>query len=253
MRLDGKTVFITGSGSGIGRASALRCAEEGATVISTDVDGDAAAETAEEIREAGGSADHYEFDVTDADAFAAAIEDTAETHGFDVLVNNAGIGQPPGKIEDVDESVLDYVIDVNLKGPWNGTHAALPIMKEQGSGTIVNMSSLAGKLGFPYQSVYALTKAAVINFTRATAAEAGPDGVRANAICPGFIDTQLTDAYFAGQSDPEAAREKMIQDYPLRRLGKAEEIADCVVFLASEESSFVTGHALTADGGYSIS
>jgi len=253
MRLEGKTVFITGSGSGIGRASALRSAEEGATVISTDVDGDAAKETAEEIREAGGSADHYEFDVTDADAFGAAIEDTAENHGFDVLVNNAGIGQPPGKIEDVDESVLDYVIDVNLKGPWNGTHAVLPIMKEQGHGTIVNMSSLAGKLGFSYQSVYALTKAAVINFTRATAAEAGPDGIRANAICPGFIDTQLTDAYFAGRSDPEAAREEMIQDYPLRRLGKAEEIADCVVFLASEESSFVTGHALTADGGYSIS
>lgn len=253
MRLDSKTVFITGSGSGIGRASALRCAEEGATVISTDVDGDAAAETASEIREAGGSADYYEFDVTDANAFAAAIEDTAERYGLDVLVNNAGIGQPPSKIEDVDESVLDYVIDVNLKGPWNGTHAALPIMKEQGSGVIVNMSSLAGQLGFPYQSVYALTKAAVINFTRATATEAGPDGVRANALCPGFVDTQLTDAYFTGRSDPEAARQEMIQDYPLRRLGDAGEIADCVVFLGSDESSFVTGHALTADGGYSIS
>lgn len=253
MRLADKTVFITGSGSGIGRKSALRCAGEGATVVSTDVDGDAAAETAEDIRDAGGSATHYEFDVTDAEAFTAAIDDVADDHGLDVLVNNAGIGQPPGRIEDVDETVLDYVIEVNLKGPWHGTHAALPHMREQGYGAIVNVSSLAGQLGFPYQSVYALTKAAVINFTRATAAEAGPDGVRANAVCPGFVHTQLGDAYFEWQDDPEAARERMIQQYALRRLGDPEEIADCILFLASDESSFVTGHALTADGGYSIS
>lgn len=270
MRLDGKTVLITGSGTGIGEATALRCAENGATVVSTDVDAEAAEATAASIREDGtdeqssssshstssrenGEATSYELDVTDDDRFHEVVDEVAAERGLDVLVNNAGIGHPPSSVEDTDASVRDYVVDVNINGTWNGCHAALPVMKEQGSGSIVNMASVGGMLGFPYQSVYALTKAAVINFTRAVAAEAGPAGVRANAICPGFVDTQLSEAFFAGREDPEAAREETIEQYPLRRLGEPEEIADCVAFLASDAASFVTGHALTADGGFSSS
>jgi len=251
MRLDDKTVLITGSGTGIGESTALRCAEAGATVVSTDVDADAAEATAVSIRDDGGEATSFELDVTDGDRFHEVVDEVAAERGLDVLVNNAGIGHPPSSVEDTDASVRDYVVDVNINGTWNGCHAALPVMKEQGSGSIINMASVGGMLGFPYQSVYALTKAAVINFTRAVAAEAGPAGVRANAVCPGFVDTQLTEAFFAGREDPEAAREEMIEDYPLRRLGEPEEIADCVAFLASDAASFVTGHALTADGGYS--
>ena len=253
MRLDGKTVFITGAGSGIGRATAERCAEEGATVVTTDIDGDAAAETATAIEDDGGTAVSSELDVREGDAFAAAIDETAEEYGLDVLFNNAGVGHPPSRVEDTDDDVMEYVIDVNLRGTWNGCQAALPVMREQGSGAIVNMASLGGQIGFPYQSVYSLTKSAVISLTRTVATEVGPDGVRANAVCPGFVETQLADAFFAGHDDPEDARERMEQEYPLRRIGKPEEIADCVTFLASDEASFVTGHALTADGGYSTS
>ncbi len=253
MRLDDKTVLITGSGTGIGEETALRCAENGATVVSTDVDAEAAEATAASIREDGGEATSYELDVTDSDRFHEVVDEVAAERGLDALVNNAGIGHPPSSVEDTDASVRDYVVDVNVNGTWNGCHAALPVMKEQGSGSIVNMASVGGMVGFPYQSVYALTKAAVINFTRAVAAEAGPAGVRANAVCPGFVDTQLTEAFFAGREDPEAAREEMIEEYPLRRLGEPEEIADCVAFLASDAASFVTGHALTADGGFSSS
>ncbi|GAA0675907.1 SDR family NAD(P)-dependent oxidoreductase [Natronoarchaeum mannanilyticum] len=253
MRLDGKTVLITGSGTGIGEATALRCADSGATIVSTDVDAEAAEETAASIREDGNEATSYELDVTDSDRFHEVVDEVAAERGLDVLVNNAGIGHPPSSVEDTDASVRDYVVDVNINGTWNGCHAALPVMKDRGSGSIINMASVGGMLGFPYQSVYALTKAAVINFTRAVAAEAGPAGVRANAVCPGFVDTQLTEAFFAGREDPEAAREEMIEEYPLRRLGEPEEIADCVAFLASDAASFVTGHALTADGGFSSS
>ena len=120
MRLDGKTVFITGAGSGIGRATAERCAEEGATVVATDIDGDAAAETATAIEDDGGTAVSSELDVREGDAFAAAIDETAEAYGLNVLFNNAGVGHPPSRVEDTDDNVMEYVIDVNLRGTWNG-------------------------------------------------------------------------------------------------------------------------------------
>ena len=250
MRLDGRTMFVTGAASGIGRATALRAAELGATLALGDIDGPGLAETAEEVGEAGATVGTYEFDVTDAAAFQAAIDDTVEEFGLDVVFNNAGVGHPSAPVEETDESLRDYVIDVNVKGVWNGCHASLPHLKAQGSGAIVNMSSLAGFVGLPGQAAYSLSKGAILNFTRAVAQEAGPSGVRANAVCPGFVDTPLTDAYFAGRSDPEAARERMIAQYPLRRLGEPEEVADAVCFLASDAASYVTGHGLVVDGGF---
>jgi NAD(P)-dependent dehydrogenase (short-subunit alcohol dehydrogenase family) len=188
--------------------------------------------------------------VTESDEFDAMIEATAEEHGLDVVVNNAGTGHPPQSMEDVDDAMRDFVIDVNIKGVWNGCHAALPIMKEQGHGAIVNVGSLASIFGLPKQAAYSLTKGAVLNFTRAVAAEAGPYGVRANTVCPGFTDTPMVQQMLASYDDPEAAREKMEEGYPLKRLGEAEEIADAILFLASEESSWVTGHGLVVDGGF---
>lgn len=253
MQLDNKTAIITGAASGIGQATAVRFAEEGAHVIVTDINSKTGPALVEDIEAAGGDATFYELDVTDSDRFEEVVTDVADTHGLDILVNNAGTGHPSAYVEDTDESMRDFVIDVNVKGVWNGCHAALPHMKSQGSGSIVNVGSLASIFGLPKQAAYSLSKGAVLNFTRAVAAEAGPKGVRANAVCPGFTDTPLLDQFLAGTSDPEQARQKLRDDYPLKRLGEPEEIASCILFLASEEASWVTGHGLVVDGGYRTS
>lgn len=247
MRLDGQTVFVTGAGAGIGESIARRCGEEGAFVVVTDVDQEAAQATADAL---DGAVAHR-LDVTDGERFQELVDGTAAENGLDTLVNNAGVGHPPAAAEDTDPAVFEHVLDVNVRGVWYGTRAALPHLKEQGSGSVVNVASLAALYGLPLQAVYSLTKAAVLNFTRAVAAEAGRDGVRANAVCPGFVDTELGRQYFESRSDPEAAREQMVAQYPLGRLGEPEEVADAVAFLASEEASWITGHGLVVDGGYS--
>nr|WP_267195314.1 SDR family oxidoreductase [Halegenticoccus tardaugens] len=139
---------------------------------------------------------------------------------------------------------------MNVGGVWNGCAAALPIMKAQGEGSIVNVASLAGVVGSPYLGAYSLSKGAVVNFTRTVAAEAGPRGVRANAVCPGFVEGGLGEDYFDSFDDPAAARERAREGYPLRRLGTVEEVADAIRFLASDAASFVTGEALLVDGGF---
>ncbi|EMA41678.1 SDR family NAD(P)-dependent oxidoreductase [Halobiforma nitratireducens] len=251
MRLEDETVLITGAASGIGRATAQRCATEGARVVVTDIDGDGGQSLTDSIEADGGEAVFYDLDVTDSDQFHAVVEEVADSYGLDVLINNAGTGHPGASLEDIDDSIRDFVIDVNLKGVWNGCHAALPRMKEQGHGSIVNVGSLASVLGLPKQSAYSMTKGAVLNLTRAVAAEAGPYGVRANTVCPGFTDTQLLEQYLAQRDDPEQAREEMAEEYPLKRLAEPEEIADAILFLASDDASFVSGHGLVVDGGFS--
>ena len=250
MRLEGKTAFVTGGGSGLGRAAAERFAEEGARIVAADVDVEGAEETVERVEAAGSSGEAIELDVTDAAAFHAAVDATADEHGLDVILNNAGISHERSDVEDIDEATRDRVIDVNVKGVWNGTHAAVPHFKEQGSGAIVNTASLAGVIGSPGASAYSLSKGAVVNFTRAVAAEVGPDGVRANAVCPAITETPMV---LSGR-DPdewEEIKERMLRQYPLRRLGRPEDVANAMLFLASEESSWVTGHALVVDGGFS--
>lgn len=250
MRFDGETVFVTGGGSGIGRETAMRCAEEGADVVVADVDREAVEETTDAIDEAGGKASSYELDVRDAEALAEAIDATAEKGGIDVLVNNAGISHPRSDMEDVDIEVRDRVIDINTKGVWNGCRAAIPHLKDQGSGAIVNTASLAGLIGMPGGAAYSLSKGAVVNFTRAIAAELGSHGVRANAVCPGVVETPLV----TDDRDPEEwpdLRDRMAEAYPLGRLGRPEDVANAVRFLASEEAAWITGHALVVDGGYS--
>ncbi len=251
MRFEDKTVFITGAGSGIGRATALQCAEEGGHVIVTDIDEEGAEETATRIEDLDdGSAEAHRLDVTEAEEFDAMVEAVAEECGLDVMINNAGTGHPPQFMDDVTETTRDYVIDVNIKGVWNGCQAALPVMKEQESGAIVNVGSLASIFGLPRQAAYSLTKGAVLNMTRAIAAEVGHYDVRANTVCPGFTDTNMVQTMLQSYDDPEQAREDLVSGYPLGRLGEAEEIADAICFLASDDASWITGEGLVIDGGF---
>ncbi len=253
MRFESETIVITGGGSGIGRETALKIAEDGGFVVVTDIDEAGGRETVDAIVANGGEAVFHELDVTDAEAFEAVVETAIAEYGLDGIVNNAGVVHPLENTEDVADSTFEQVVSVNIRGVWNGCRAVLPHFKRRGDGTIVNVGSLASFLGLPKQSVYSLTKGAVMNFTRAIAAEAGREGVRANAVCPGFIETPLGDQYFEARSDPERAKQQAIMQYPLGRLGEPKEVADAIAFLLSDEASFITGHGLVVDGGYSIS
>ena len=252
MRFEDSTVFVTGAGSGIGRETTLRCAAEGATVIVADVDVEGGEATVEAVAssDAPGTATFVECDVTDAETVRDAVDAAADTHGLDVMVNNAGIAQHNNPLEEVPIEERDRIVDINAMGVWNGCRAAIPHLKEQGSGAIVNVASLAGVIGQPWSAAYALTKGGVAKMTRSIAWELGRHGVRANAVCPGFTDTPMVRGGLEERDDPEAAREALERRYALKRLGEPEEIAAAVAFLASEDASFVTGHELVVDGGF---
>jgi len=248
---DGRTALVTGGANGIGAATARRLAGAGATVIIADVDIEVGEAVAAAIVEAGGKAEFTDLDVTDTQAFEELVGNVVDRYdGIDVLVNNAGTTQL-GPLTETDTAVRDRVIDVNLNGVWNGCRAALRRMVEQGNGRVVNVASTGGLLGSPGLATYSATKAAVVNFTRAVAGEVGRDGVRVNAVCPGTIDTDMSAEVMARQPDPGAARERAAAGHALGRIGEPEEVAAAIAFLASDEASFVTGHALTVDGGQS--
>jgi NAD(P)-dependent dehydrogenase (short-subunit alcohol dehydrogenase family) len=250
MRLEGKTAFITGAASGLGRAAAERFAREGATIVAADLDREGAEATVERVQELGSEATAHELDVRDKAAFRAAVDATAEEFGLDVVLNNAGISHEREHVEDIDDDLRDRLIDVNVKGVWNGTQVAMPHFKEQGSGAIVNTASLAGVIGAPKLAAYSLTKGAVVNFTRAIAAEVGPHGVRVNAVCPGVTDTPMPRKDL-DYEDWEALKSQLAEEYPLKRLGEPEDVANAMLFLASDEADWITGQALVVDGGFS--
>ncbi|WP_226482009.1 SDR family NAD(P)-dependent oxidoreductase [Natrinema amylolyticum] len=252
MRLEGKTAFITGAGSGLGREAAELFAEEGATIVAADIDLEGAEETIDRVESAGQAGTALELDVRDADAVHAAVDEAVSEFGLDIMLNNAGVSHQRSKIEEIDEGERDRVIDVNVKGVWNGCHAVIPHFKEQGSGAIVNTASLAGVIGAPELGAYSLSKGAVVNFTRTVAAEVGPAGVRANAVCPGVTDTAMPRENRT-EEEWQQAKEDLARYYPLKRLGEPEDIANAMLFLASDEADWVTGHALVVDGGFSCS
>jgi len=249
MRLDEKTVVVTGAGGGIGRGTAVRCAEEGARVVGSDINRERGEETVAEIRDAGGEAIFEPLDVSDYDEFERLLEKVDQAFdGIDVLVNNAGISRF-GAIEDTGLDVRDELLSINLFGPWNGCRAAVPLMKANGGGSIINVSSVTGLLGLPNFATYSLTKAGVLNLTYSLAAELGGHDIRVNAVCPGRVKTPMLDRALADVDDPEEVRKRAAAEHALGRMGRPEEIADCIVFLASDEASFVTGEGLVADGG----
>ena len=250
MLLNDKVAVITGAGSGIGRASAIKFAREGAKVVVADVQDDGSAETVRSIQSAGGTAAAIHTDVTDASAVDRMIKTAVETYGrLDILFNNAGM-IIKGTVLDVDEESFDRIFAVNVKGVFLGCKAAIPIMLSQGGGVILNTASQMGTVGFEESSVYPATKGAVIQMTRCLALDHATDGIRVNALCPGPIDTPMNLQSSHLMGDVAEDQKRLIDRTPLARKGTAEEMAKVAAFLCSDESSFVTGAAILADGGW---
>jgi NAD(P)-dependent dehydrogenase (short-subunit alcohol dehydrogenase family) len=240
--LEGRVAVITGAGSGIGRATALRFASEGAHVVVNDIDADTAGVTVDEVTSGGGVASVHAGDVGDSAYIDSLVAAAVERHGrLDVLHNNAGYGRP-GAVGELTDEVFDEMLRVNLSATMYGTRAALRVMVEQRSGSIINTASNAGFGAAADRSSYGAAKAAVINLTKSTAVDYGPFGIRANAICPGPIETPAF-VRFAPDLDYYSAQ------IPLQRLGRVEDVAALALFLASDESAYVSGVVISIDGG----
>lgn len=242
MRFKNKVVIVTGSSRGIGKATALAFAREGAKVVITSRNKRDCEQTAREVADAGGECIVYACDVSKVKDVNNMVKQTLKAFGkIDILVNNAGVfALKP--IENVTEQDWDYTIDINLKGPFLLSKAVVPHLKPGAS--IVNIASVLGKVGAPTATAYCASKGGLITFTKALALELAPRNIRVNAIAPGPIKT----AMLQGIEDPETKKE-FLEWVPLGRFGEPEDIAQAVLFLASDESTYVTGHTLVVDGG----
>ncbi len=249
MRLKGKKALVTGAGSGIGRRTAQRFAEEGAAVMAADLNGESASETAAMIVDSGGTAGSVEVDVTRQDQVASMVEAAvAELGGLDAVINNAGV-TIVGAAHDLDEDDWDREIDVNLKSVYLVSRAAWPHLKEGGGGSITSTASIAGLRAIPDDAAYCASKAGVIMLTKCMALDGADAAIRVNCVCPGFIQTPMIDGYFADQDDPEESRKAARDLHPLGRLGDPLDIADGFVYLTSDDARWVTGTELVVDGG----
>lgn len=250
--LDGKVALVTGSGSGIGRASAIAFAQAGATVVVSDVSAESGERVAEEIRQSGAKASFVQCDVRDADSIRALIAKTVELYGsLDCAFNNAGIGGPIQPLEDYPDDGWDTVIATNLTSIFHCMKHEIRQMLKQGGGSIVNCASVSGLVGTRNMPAYCASKHGIMGMTKVTALDYATQGIRINAVCPGTIHTPAVDAWLA--ADPENARpfiDEMIKAEPIGRLGTPEEVASAVVWLCSPGASFMIGHGLSVDGGY---
>ncbi|MEW6476840.1 MAG: SDR family oxidoreductase [Actinomycetota bacterium] len=256
-RLDGRVALITGGASGIGAAAARLFAAEGAAVAVLDRDGDGAARLVTSLgeRDGGRAALALAADVTDRAAVDEATARAVATFGrLDVLYNNAGVPAGFGPVGDLSLADWNLSLAVNVTGTLFCTQAALPHLRAAGGGSIVNQSSVAALVGIPGLAAYSAAKGAVVALTRALAAELAPEGIRVNAICAGTVETPMIRPLLAarGQGDVELGAKLTAERYPLGRIGTADEIARAALFLASGESSFVTGTVITADGGMTV-
>ena len=243
MELTGKVALVTGAAQGIGKAVALMLARNGADIVVSDVNVEKAQETSQEIQSLGRKALALKVDVSRPDDVDRMVQTIVEQFGrIDILVNNAGIARDK-LILRLTEEDWDAVLDVNLKGTFNCTKAVVRHMMKQRSGKIVNIASVVGEMGNAGQANYAASKAGVIGLTKTIAREFAQRGITVNAIAPGYIQTPMTDAL------PEKAKEELKRMIPMERLGQPEDVANAVLFLVSEASSYITGQVLNVNGG----
>jgi len=249
-RLADKICVITGGGSGIGQATALCFAAEGAKVVAADINANAASETSRLIEKNGAAALAVTVDVTQAASVQKMLHKAVEIFGrIDVLVNNAGFGLA-ATVEETDEADWDRLMAVNLKGVFLGCKYVVPIMRRQGGGVIVNTASVLALVGVQDRAAYCATKGGVAALTRAVALDHVRDGIRVNCVAPGSVETPYWTDIFAKSNDVAALRKNLEQRHPMERLARPEEIAKAILFLASDESSFCTGSTLVVDGGW---
>jgi NAD(P)-dependent dehydrogenase (short-subunit alcohol dehydrogenase family) len=251
--LHGKVALVTGAGSGIGQAVAIRLAEEGADVVVTSRNPAHVDDTCERVEHISGSAPlRFVLDVTDLAGVEAAVAETVARYGgLDVVSNNAGIDlvHLPSVVETTDEE-WSRILDVNVTGIFRICRAVIPHLRSGAS--VINMGSMNSLIAAPNEGPYAASKGALLQFSRAMALELAPRGIRVNCVCPGIIDTPMTDEFLERETEPDRVRAEWAAFSPMNRLGTATEVADCVVFLASPKSSFVTGTALVVDGGATV-
>jgi len=246
-RLKNKIAIVTGAGSGIGRACALAFAREGAHVALVGRRKDRVGVVA---REAGGSGIAIAADVSKRDEIERVLEETLRAFGgINVLLNNAGILHA-GTAEQITEAQWDETFNINVRGLWLFSRAVLPHMRKAGGGSIINVASVLGINGTRNRAAYAASKGAVVLLTKCMAVDHGHENIRVNAICPSFVETDLTAAIMRKATDPDAVRRERIGVHPIGRLGQPEDMAGLAVYLASDESSWATGAAFPVDGGY---
>jgi NAD(P)-dependent dehydrogenase (short-subunit alcohol dehydrogenase family) len=270
--INGKTAVVTGAGSGIGRASALRFAEEGANVVVADIAAKTGRETVDLIEDAGGDATFVEVDVSDVASVERMVDVAVETYGsLGFAHNNAGILTDFIEVTEIEEADWDRLLDINLKGIWTCLKAELPVMNKQGSGAIVNTASEAGLVGMGGLSNYSASKHGVVGLTKSVALEHASQGVRVNAIAPGPTNTNIQSGVIGGDFSSMSLKQRVIavvrllrtairtrradfdtsamRDVPMDRIADPEEIAGAVAFLCSSDASYITGHTLPVDGG----
>jgi 2-keto-3-deoxy-L-fuconate dehydrogenase len=251
-RLDGKTALVTGAGSGIGEAIAHTLAGAGALVYIADRDVANGTRVAEEIATQKGRAEFVELDVTDEAALAAMAQRVQANHGgLDILVNNAGVGHV-GTVVTTNGADLDRLYAVNVRGVFNASKAFIGAMLARKAGVIINMASIGGVLGIRDRLAYVTTKSAVVGLTKAMAMDHATEGIRVNCVCPGRVETPFVKARLREYPDPEAAYREMAGSQAIGRMGRPDEIAAAVLYLASDEAAFVTGTPLLIDGGWSM-